>query len=507
MAAATDDNIVATTFTDSEGNFVFQYMQDGEYEIRTEENGVYTSSNLVDATGSDPAPVSVEPEAASLPSRVDAPWNTSLGMINVAELSNNNDNDILVTVTLRSAAGQTISSFPVGIAAQSKYDFILSDVLPKNTYGTVQFSIAGASSSAFRCDIANYRLNQANSGRQVDFAFSIPCQVPKIGNSAVLTNRNYPGRSASSRSVNNWLMLANLASDSQTFTVRSFTEDGVLAATQPVTLSALQRFDLELSRVANITLATVTPDIGSIPYMAILNRYDNGGGASPTLAFGSHAQYGDSDNRCVPISNIVGNLNYTETANVAEVPTDVFVQIYAADGSPIDTGAFALPARGVRHFNFAAQLPVGTAGSVCLSADFPESLIFTNETYYLDGNGELATAFLTTPSKASGVTSIFGAKNFFFSSYNWLRLLNLSDSATTVEFHSDPGDSSEIIASYLLAPHERRDIGLHESPFTRVLDTYGRFRVNGLVSGDLLRVIPNKTNPAATDSVISTSVR
>lgn len=482
------------------------YLFDGEYDIQTETNGVYTSILTVSAVGSDPAPLTIEPESNFLPPSVDAPWNT-FGMINVAELSNNNDNDIVVTVSMRDSHGATITSSPLALRAHSKFDYIISDLVPADAYGTVHFSVAGSSTDAFRCDIAHYRLAQRSSKKALDFAFSIPCQIPNYGASAVLTNKNFPGRSSVPRSVSNWLTLTNLDDNTRTFTTRSYSEDGLLLETLPITLTSLARLDVEMSRLANISLVTITPDVDSSPYMAVLNRYDTGSSQSRSLAFGSHAQYGDSDARCVPISNLTSNDSYTEMANVADSATVVAATIYSSDGSVVDSGAIALPAHGVRHVSFAAQLPVDSAGSLCLDADFPESLVFNHATYLYGPDRELTTAFLTTPSKTSGVTSIFGAKNFFLNTFNWVRLMNLSDSTASVEIDSDPGESGEVIAGFFLSPHERRDIALHDSPFTRVLNTYGRFKVNGLVSADTVRVVPNTNNPATTNSVFTTAVR
>ena len=353
-ASATADvptEVIATTYTNNNGEFTFLYLPDGEYQIRTEENGLYTSVQNVTAIGSDPAPLTIEPLAASLPSTVDAPWNTALGMLNVAELSNNNDSEIIVTVTLRNAVGQTITSTPVALRPQSKFDYIISDLVPANTYGTVQFAVAGTSTDGFRCDIAHYRLAQGSSRRAVDFAFSIPCQVPAHGNTAVLTNKNFPGRSTTSRSVSNWLTLANLSDASRTYSVRSYSEDGLLLETKPIALNALTRFDLETSLLANITLVTVTPDIDSAPYLAVLSRSDSGDSSARSLAFGSHAQYGDSETRCVPISNLIGNESYTEMANVADAALVVSAVIYAADGSvvrPLDEEGVRAVARLIR---------------------------------------------------------------------------------------------------------------------------------------------------------------
>ncbi len=442
---------------------------------------------------SNPAPVMLEPEVASLPSTVYAPWNTFFGMVNVAELSNNNSTALSVAFVMRDGSGQALSTGQVSLPAQSKFDLLLSDLVSRDLYGTVQFTVTGTNSEAFRCDITNYRFASTTGGRAFDYAFSIPCEAPKYGISAVLTNRFFPGDAT--RRVSNWLTLSNLASSTHEFTVRTYSQSGELANTQAVSLPALSRLDLDASQFADITLATVTPDDGSAPYLAVLNRYDDGVNNTRVLAFGSNAQTGDSDTRCVPISNLIGSANYTEMGNVLGGATTVSAIIYGANGAMVDTGTISLPAHGVQHVDFAGQLPIGTAGSLCLSAELAQALIFNQATYYFTSGGALSTGFLTTPNKLSGVSSIFGAKNFFFGTYNWLRLMNTTNSSQVVDITADPGDSGELMSSYTLGAHQRLDIALHDSPFGKVVGTYGRFRVQGLVAADAVRVIPNTNAP------------
>ncbi|MFN8392846.1 MAG: hypothetical protein U0136_21315 [Bdellovibrionota bacterium] len=499
-------DVVTSTHTGANGGFAFPSVQNGDYTVKSKWNGVYTAVRSLRVQGSNPAPILLQPATAALPSTVHAGWNTSLGMINVAELSNNSASDLLVSYVIRDRLGSTLKTGQLNLAAQNrKFDLIVSDFVPVNAYGTVEFDVTGAAADLFRCDVANYRPAQSGSSREFDFAFSVPCQAPTVGESAVLTNRVFPGDVSFLRMVSNWLTLANLSNEDHSYTVRSYSETGELVGTDAVDLGGYERRDIDLAQYSNFTLASIESDDVRAPYLAVLNRYDNGLSNSRVLAFGSPAQDGDSETRCVPISNLINTSSYTEMGNFADGPTTVSAVLYTAAGSIADTGTISIPSYGVKHIEFAGQLPVGSAGSLCLSANVSRALIFNQATYYFSAQHELTTAFLTTPNRNIGVSSVFGAKNFFFNTFNWLRLLNLSDDASSVEVTSDPDEAGEVISNYLLAPHQRIDIALHDSPFSRVLDTYGRFRVNGVVAADLVRVIPNS---GSTDGVtFATSVR
>ncbi len=346
------------------------------------------------------------------------------------------------------------------------------------------------------------------SKRSFDFAFSVPCQVPNYGSAFVLSNRLFPGETENARTVSNWLTISNLSGDSHLYNVKAYSEEGQLLDTDLIAIGAQTRFDVDMSRFADVSLISVIPDDETKPYMALLNRYDNGEGNQRVLAFSSYAQDGDSDTRCVPVSNNSSTESYTEIGNGSASAINVTETLYNADGTVVETKGVKIPAHGVRHIDFASRLASGTSGSLCLSANVPQAIIYNQTSYYYSPDRQVVTGFLTTPNKVSGATTIFGAKNYFFNAFNWLRLMNLSDSTVSIDVSTDPNESTQVDSNYTLAPHQRLDIALHDSPFRRMLNTYGRFLINGRVAADLVRVIPNGASANAGNSAMFvTSVR
>ncbi len=506
--SAFDSNIVRGSETDSNGEYSFTQLRNGSYTVKAKKNGIFTVASPVVVNGGNPAPVLLEPTIAALPSTLYAPWNTSLQMINVVELSNNGNSDISVNFTMRDFQGNPVKSAGLVVPSNSKYDLIISSLVEQNQYGTVQFTTSGPNTESFRCDMVNYRPARVGSGKMFEYVFSIPCQVANYGATSSLTNRLFPGDGTGLRRISNWLTLANLSGDPHVFTVRSYAANGDLLNVSYISLDALARFDANMAAFADVTLFTVSPDDATIPYMSLLGRYDDGDSNSRVMAFSSYAQEGTSGTRCVPVANVGSAESYTEMGNPGESTNTVFETLYNADGTLAESTTLSLPPHGVRHTSFARHLPIGTSGTLCLRTDAPDSLVFNELTYYFVGRRVLETGFLTPPNELTGVATMFGAKNYFFNSFNWLRLMNLSDSTSNVEVTTDPNEANEVVSSYTIAAHARLDVPLHSLPFKVIVNDYGRFQTNSSqIAATVVRVIPNGTSVSATSAILTTSVR
>lgn len=481
-------NIIARTLTDENGAFTFTAVANGDYQIKTEQSGIYTAIGNTTVEDSDPDPVVVEPGVVDITtSSVYAPWNTFLGMTNVAELSNHDDTALDVAIVARDSTGASIASETITLGAHTKYDVVLNDLIAADNYGIIKFTVAGT--AAFRCDVASYRASQdATSGRTMDFAFSVPCQNPSYGSTAGLTNRMFPGVHESDRTVSNWLAVTNLSDASHQFTVTNYSQEGSVLNTEHFTIAPLARFDIDAGNYSDVGLVSVAPDDDTIPYLATINRYDSGTNDSRVFAFGSYNQDGSGATKCFPISNVDGAIGYVEQGNRADSTATISSVIYSSDGSTVSTSSDTFAPHTVMHKDFGSALPNGTSGTVCLTSNVSNALIAFEPTYYF-AQGELSTVLLTTSKQPSGPSTQYGSYNRFFSAYNWLRLTNLSSSGVDATVTTDPSQSNAQSSSYFIPAHGRLDVPLHAAPFNAASDSYGAVEVDGAVAGDVVRVI------------------
>jgi hypothetical protein len=178
----------------------------------------------------------------------------------------------------------------------------------------------------------------------------------------------------------------------------------------------------------------------------------------------------------LPVSNSSA-VNAVELVNTVNTTNAVSLIWYDQDGSELHSETRTLPAYGQEHIIASTVLSDDTSGSLVIDGASP--VIAGSASYFYDATtGEVLSATYVEASEAFGLV-MSGTYNTYLDMTNWLRVINLSESAQDVTI--DYGDRSDALA---VAGHARQDIMI-PSNTTSSSSEYGSFTLQSTVSGVL----------------------
>jgi hypothetical protein len=342
-------------------------------------------------------------------------WNSFLGMVNIAELRNNANEDVTAQINIFNISGALVSSSFFPINAGSQFDVILN-VLPgfiNNSYGVVQIS------SNVSGQITYYKPKGINFANDFDFAYSIPFQAPNTGTSFVSFNTFHPSTNPFqvNNLVANWISLVNLSSSTKNFTVNKYAQNGAPISTTTIPLGANNRVDLDGGHINPgknfVGYIEILPQEMNTQYLSQIVRYGyKSDGTSFDFAFPLIAHGGHVENQILPIDTSSDqSFNWIELVNPETAPQSGIIKIYSTSGLEVSSIPYTLSARSQEHF----LVTKAVSGGLPTYAEIRPSSglkLFSQSMFYYQN---LQTNELVT---ISGIQGSITSQNDSFGSYN-----------------------------------------------------------------------------------------
>lgn len=428
------------------------------------------------------------------------PWNGFLGMTNILELVNTGTSTLSVTATLFDITGTARGAITVNIPASGQQDLIVNSIngFTADSYGIITLDYSGA---ALDGRMSFYR--QAADGVSYDFAYAIPFSDPLQGNSSVTFNTFQPGQNQaeSTAPVYNWLSIINLDPyATRSFTVHRYDAAGTLINSVPTSIAPFGRADLEAGHInpgpSQVGLLRIVPTSPSADYTAMLVRY---GAASVdnsvpgyTFAFPLLATGALGTEQYLPVSTGGGAQNWVEAANVSSSTTNIAITMYDGAGNTRLSQSYQLQPHSQVHINATSLLGPNVSGSAKIVSAAADRII-SQSMYYFYGSDYGIDAMYGSQSTTAQLAPIAGSYNLFLGMYDWLKLVNTSNSAVSSTIVTYPPNASPRTVSYSLPAHGAKDFGLHEAAvYGTSADSYGQVQVNGNgVTAQVLRIRPD----------------
>ena len=501
------------TTTDESGNYSFENIRSGDFEVVAEKQGAVISRTQTQIPQSEtPTEVNVhqDVEVVSIRNPVYTFWNSFLGMINILEITNESAETLHATVTVYSIAGQDnetagiLATRQLDIPAHLEMDFNLAEFanfIP-DSYGLVKVNFD--QDDNFEGRMTYYRPSPTYYG-EYEYAFSLPFTNSVTGNSYVTSNTYQPSTVAEDQvyPVENWLSIGNLTNGTKQYMVRYFDQAGTQYASNLVTVSGLARVDVDggnyFGGPNKVSLLEIVPLDQDSYYLASLGRYgrarDEVPGV-PAYRFGSavFAENGNGSAQYMPISNLPKGANFIEVANVLNETVTVNLTWYDTYGHVTIENSETIPPHGQVHLLARGALEENSSGSVKIEANKINALIAASMTYHYDGfGGGSVLGIEYSPARESFATELYGSYNLYLGMANWLRVTNTSDDSMTFTLTTNPGFEQAHTATVTLAAHARFDVGLHDANnHLASVGTYGPLSLStgepGKMLSELLRV-------------------
>ena len=439
-------------------------------------------------------------------------WNGFLQMVNVLELVNSASDALSATVRVYSINGDRTAELTVAMNGHEQRDIVLNSLsgFSADSYGIVTVEPVSENLDG---RISQYRPKPGTADVEYEFAFAVPLLQPLTGETAVSFNTFQPSYNPSEAGdvVRQWLSIVNLdRSNTRSFDVRRYDQNGSLVAEQQADVLPFQRLDLEAGHdnpgPGNVGLNVIEPTDSSAPYLAHLVRYGergSGGSQGYAFAFPLLASAGTDSEQWAPISNGADASNWFEVVNYGSSSADVAIDFYDNAGRNVFQTSTTLAAHAQQHLCASNHLGAGMSGAARISASAPDARIAAQSMFYFRNNLGSVMAMYGSQSRSPGGDSAYGSYNLFLGMYNWLRIFNPDSSAQTVTVGVlRPGGATVEVP---LAGLSGVDLGLHDtSTFGTSPDSYGVVEVHGSAIVDLLRLrVPNNS----IDFAMPTAVR
>ena len=429
-------------------------------------------------------------------------WNSFLGMVNIAELINPSSDSIsTVKISLFAIDGELVHSQELNLNAGEQFDLILNQLpgFVPNSYGLVKIEYTGTLDGR----VSYYRPN----GPGYEFAYSIAFNQPIRGRSSVGFNTFQPSTNPSEAAfaVYNWLSLINLSGSVETYAINTYNQAGALLVTRSISVPPFGRADIDgghgFAGPGVVGLHEIVPQHNNRPYIAQLVRYgsNSGPGENPSnyfFAFPLSARAGNGRPIMLPTSHQFNEANWIEIANVKNVPVNVSIKFYNANGSE-STTALALAPHAQAHLNVdPSRLADEKRGYVHIDSDTPNSIVAQSMFYYRDTTGMIKAMYGIEPRESLG-SKFTGSYNLFLGMENWLSLSSTSAEwvIATVQTNGPGGGSTR---NYAIAPFTTMMLPIHSTgDFHTAPDSYGSIRVTPDRSNSIIADLTRMRRPGA----------
>ena len=550
-ANITEDPVSGVTITD--GTRSTTSDGSGYYELLSVPNGTYTVTGTLGSykieaePGANPVVINnqdkvvnlwVTPEASPV---VIAPWNGFLNVTAIAEVINVGTEPLDVTITLFRMDGNLSVGLPgtihTSLAHGEQRDFVLNAMegFEQDRYGVVKLEFNHTSYNGrviyYKPKGSSPRSWKENYFDDFDYVFVNPFVGPLQGKSFVSFNTYQPSSAQKDNDhlVPNWLTLINAdTASSQYFRIRKYSENGeILAPSSTVgtvqevckvegdylrcKVNPMGRIDIDGGHVLpgpnHIGQVDIEPEDPNAKYSANLIRY--GMNAPPTIyttsySFGAYFQTrpGSSKTQIVPVWRIGGADSWVEVSNVLDTPADVTVRYYDYEGNELGVLTEHLSAKESKHFEASRFLPENGLGVAWVNSSTPEALIAQVAVYYRDMSGAM-TAMLSVQGREPFNQKIYGTFNTFLSAYNYLKIVNLTDTQRTLKL-----TAGNEVKTVVLNPRGGMDLELKSGLFNLESNSLGVVSIEdsepGKIFSQVIRVKPS--SETTYDFIIATDV-
>ncbi|MFN8392503.1 MAG: M64 family metallopeptidase [Bdellovibrionota bacterium] len=411
-------------------------------------------------------------------------WNGFLNMTDILELTNPTLNDMPVKISFFSINGALAHQITVTVPAVNQRDVILNEFpgFLRDSYGVVKLEFNGPLDGR----MMYYR--QSSDGAGYDFAFDMPLADANFGTTAVSFNTFQPSQKPEERNnlVANWLSIVNLDSSSQSYTVNTYSFTGDLILRRRIEVAPFGRADVDgghdLAGPNVVGVHVIIPDNVTAEYIAQLTRFggDAPAGFAPSkykFAFPLSAKLGQSDPIYTPISTKFNEYNWIEVVNILDKEVGASINLYARDGSLLESVDATLQPHAQLHFNAADYLPAGQTGYASIVPREPYSLIAQSMGYLREPVSNGVTAVYGSQARRALPCLQSGSYNLFLNMQDWLLVANTTNDTVTAKIQLT-GPTLQSEKALTLAPRASVYLPIHDvSQFGAQKDTYGLIAV------------------------------
>lgn len=432
-------------------------------------------------------------------------WNTFLGQKNIAELLNNSNEAIDVTLRVLDISGQTLATETIQLAANEQRDIVVNNIsgVTSDSYGTIALE---TDSSAFTARMSYYGDSifaaEGDSNYPSSFSHSLPFISELEGNSYSLYNTMDP--SGKGNAVPQWISVVNLDSSEKSYALERYDIEGTLLSTESFSLASFARIDVEAGHInpglGNVGLNKLVPTDTSAPYISATIRYGTETELDGSIRYvfaNSHIALTKnevyiismpraSESKYGTISNTLNSTNWLEIANIADQEATMTVDYISDAGESLGTDTITLPPLGQRHLFANSYLGVEKVGYVKITSDHMDSILGLSNQYF--GN-DTTIASYSMPLRESSDLDAVGSYNLYLNAKNWLKLINLESTDTVVTLNVYPNSqitqASASTTTITIPALGEYDLALHDLP-NLSNDQYGILTVNTSNNEDVL---------------------
>ena len=491
--------------TGADGAYCFEHLDNGTYEINAQKEGYFfrPAENNVTINLSNRSGIDFLSQKA-ISTIAYAPWNSYLGMTNILEVMNLEDELQHVTINFRDINGKRLNSFTANVPPLSQRDFILNDIsgYVKDTYGMIDISTSGRLDGRMSIYLSNTT--------DYDFAYTIPLLSAIQGNSYINFDTRQPSDVSNEKKnlVPNWLTIVNLDSHTaHSFVVSRYEAEGNIVYYRNVVVPPLGRRDIDGGHVLpgedRYGYSEISPDSLIAPYQVFQVRYGSNAPASssPSRYYFSSSNLASSVSSSpiyLPISEMGGVDNSTLLSNVGSTTASINIEVRTFTGEIYLKTEKVLRAKQTLSFDFSTFLDKNSTGLVCVTPSSDSEIIAESEFFFRDEfTGQLFTTYITPGKSVSGI-ELSGSYNLFLRAYNWLRLTNITNSEVVATLRLRRFDGEIFDKTVKLKAYSGADQPLHDyQTFSTSPNTYGTVQIipskPGGVYSEIVRIVPDSS--------------
>ncbi|MCB0325151.1 MAG: hypothetical protein KDD69_16315 [Bdellovibrionales bacterium] len=346
-----------------------------------------------------------------------APWNSFLGMVNVAEYRNTGTKPLQLQTRLFSNGGVLLGSQKISLAAGQKWDVLIHEIAgwQGNQIGIYCVEHTGGA-GVLSARMMFYKLHPDASATNLlfDYAFAVPFSEGQQGVQALLFNTFQPGLAPEDQGqiAFNWLEVSNLSEAEQTGRLLFYSQDGKPLYRAEVRLPARSRNDyfVNLPNQQIVGMAQWLPGSGSARFTLRNVRYVYRPAVGRfVLAMPIEAAIPTG----APLSTFIDGAEGTsvlEIGNASSKSTDVAVMIYR-NGTLAAQHSLTLSAKASQHLIMDEFLK-GGHGIAVIDAKERDSLVVTTTNYRRSASGSVRYMSALNAREALGMT-LSGSYNTF----------------------------------------------------------------------------------------------
>jgi hypothetical protein len=400
-------------------------------------------------------------------------WNGFNGQINVVECESASADSTLVSLILYDHHGTAIGERAIEFAGHGTVHTILNDYPISDDYGTYGIRHITGEEDLLQCHTMFYREAAPETGKPVEYAYSLPLAEALQGRSSGIYNSINPGQN-STLPVLNWLTIYNMSEAPLNAEVRVYRQDGSLSSERGHQITGLrpsERIDLALGHPNGMEVGTyeIIPENQEQQYAAFLIRYSRTDLGNYQFAFALPAREGAADSGFVPASTAGPAANWAEIANAGDQEQTLQIEIFSRERELLFSDSLILSAHSQHHISlnqYLGESQVGFFRTRALS-DQPAARLLVNSVYYgmdaVGGKVQWAYASASPFNPASGLTQAVFPLNTFYQAANWLKVINAGTEPASLILRLYAADGSPISgAAGPLRVTGSLDLALHE---------------------------------------------